>query len=91
MNEDKIRRELDSCLLSDEELEEYTALKESIDGELELLLELDEPRFTVGHQVEALTAAGWVKGIVVALNYREADWERNRVAPYQVLSCLLQE
>ena len=37
MNEDKIRRELDSCLLSDEELEEYTALKESIDGELELL------------------------------------------------------
>ena len=80
MDEEKIRRELDVCLLSDEELEQYLARKElGVDS-----VPYDAPRFDVGQQVEAYTGDGWTKGKIVALHYREDEWDPSRVAPYQI-------
>lgn len=41
-------------------------------------------RFGVGKRVECNTVDGWVSGRIIALNYREDDWEPGVHAPYQI-------
>eukprot|EP00617_Octactis_speculum_P011915 CAMPEP_0185791336 /NCGR_PEP_ID=MMETSP1174-20130828/158319_1 /TAXON_ID=35687 /ORGANISM="Dictyocha speculum, Strain CCMP1381" /LENGTH=566 /DNA_ID=CAMNT_0028486277 /DNA_START=43 /DNA_END=1743 /DNA_ORIENTATION=- len=87
MDEDAIRGALDDCLMSDFEMEKALKNKERAAASAisEANIARGPLRYEVGDNVEAYTEHGWTRGQVVALNYREDDWDVDRVAPYQIM------
>mmetsp|Transcript_4795 Transcript_4795/g.10158 ORF Transcript_4795/g.10158 Transcript_4795/m.10158 type:complete len:267 (+) Transcript_4795:82-882(+) len=90
MDEARISRHLDDCLLTDAEMEKYEehrAKKASFGLDPDVFL--PDRRFTEGAKVEAFTGDGpndgWSPGTVVGINYREPEWPPEEVAPYQIL------
>jgi len=89
MDEAAITEALDSCLLTDSELEVRAARRAAKEA-LGLSPDVDLPprRFARGQQVEAFTGdganGGWAPGTVVGTNYREPEWPEDQVAPYQI-------
>ena len=46
---------------------------------------LPQQRFKIGDRVLANVDHKWLPGVIVKTNYREPDWPKNRVSPYQIL------
>jgi len=83
IDEAAISAALDMCLLTDEEMEEYSAHFAS--EKEDIAREAGPFRFEVGARVECNTGAPiWSAGKVVAHYYREADWPAEQWMPYQV-------
>uniref|UniRef100_A0A7S4P808 CobW C-terminal domain-containing protein n=1 Tax=Guillardia theta TaxID=55529 RepID=A0A7S4P808_GUITH len=78
MKEEAIRKALDRCLLTEEEMVKFRQ-------ELEQVIEAESnPRFKVGDKV-VCQCGTWLPGVVIKIGYREPDWPITKPdAPYQV-------
>jgi hypothetical protein len=77
-----IEHALDSCLLTDTEMQEYVVRSSQEDR---LIAEKNGPfRFAVGTRVKCNMDTGWQKGIVVQQYYREPEWPVDQWTPYQI-------
>ena len=88
LDEDALRAELEACLLTDVEL---AAHEEAVHAAQVRWRERRTHRnatlrFDVGETVECHLGAdlGWIRGVVVAHDFRAEDWESGKVMPYQV-------
>jgi hypothetical protein len=84
LDTDKIKQELDNCLVTDEELETYMANWDDVNQQI--AADLGPLRFDIGTRVECNVGADeWAAGIIVKQFYRQAAWPVWKWARYQVL------
>ena len=86
LDEEAIRKALDSCLATDEEMLQYEAIWSIDESRLaDTNGEVTPFRFAVGDKVECcLGEDDWEVGKVVKLYYRDPQWEPERWMPYQI-------